>query len=185
MSRLAAAVVAAALAAACRDSPPAMPAQAPEPATPGRMRPLTSRDGAAPSGMLGPPQALPPGHPPVDGGSVVAPPVAGEAVSGTLTIAPKLRGRQGRALFIIARSSASGQILAVRKEEDVRFPRSFRISGADAMVEGTAFVGPFDVTARLSATADAMPAKGDVEGTARGIKAGAKAVTITLDSVRQ
>ena len=32
-------------------------------------------------------------------------------------------------------------------------------------MEGTAFVGPFHVTARLSRTGDAIPAKGDLEGT--------------------
>jgi cytochrome c-type biogenesis protein CcmH len=130
---------------------------------------------------------LPPGHPPVVGGSAAGADNPGHAVSGTIAIAASLRDRQTprSVLFVIARSAGSGQILAVRKEEDVRFPFAFSISGADAMMEGTAFTGPFDLTARLSKTGDAMPGKGDVEGTAKGVAAGSKSVAITLDKVRQ
>jgi hypothetical protein len=38
---------------------------------------------------------------------------------------------------------------------------------------------------RLSKSADAMPQKGDIEGTAKGVATGATQVTITLDTVRQ
>ena len=48
------------------------------------------------------------------------------------------------------------------------FPHSFQISAADQMMEGTAFTGPFDVTARISRTGDAIPGKGDLEGTVKG-----------------
>jgi cytochrome c-type biogenesis protein CcmH len=88
-------------------------------------------------------------------------------------------------LFIIARSSSTKQILAVRKDQPTSFPFSFTISAADAMVAGTAFEGPVDITARLSRTGDAMPGAGDIEGTARDIAVGKKNVTVTLDSVRQ
>ncbi len=170
----------------CREGQPLQRAATPTPSPVegGRLKPLTSRDDAPPAAQAGPTQGLPPGHPPVAGAPSGAP-ASGDAVSGTVAIAPRLKDRQGRALFIIARSAGGGQILAVRKEEAVRFPAGFRISGGDAMVEGTAFVGPFDITARLSKTGDAMPGAGDVEGSAKGVAAGAKDVTIVLDTVRQ
>lgn len=149
------------------------------------IRPLTSRDGAAPEpAPLAPAQGLPPGHPPVGGAPSAS--TAG-AVTGTIGVAPSLVGRLGASdvLFLVARSASTRQVLAVRKEQAARFPFAFEISGMDAMVEGTAFEGPFDITARISKSGDAIPAKGDIEGFARGVASGAKGVSITLDSVRQ
>lgn len=186
MRKIALALAAAALATACKDAPRPVPPGEPSP-TPGRFKPMTSRDGqaVAPSAMPGPAQELPPGHPPLDTAPSNAPPLASEAVSGTVALSPKLKGRQGQVLYIVARNAANGQIVAVRKEDAVRFPVSFRISGADAMTAGTPFVGPFDITARLSKTGDAMPGAGDVEGTVKGVAPGAENVTVTLDTVRQ
>jgi cytochrome c-type biogenesis protein CcmH len=131
------------------------------------------------------PAALPPGHPPLD----AAPPAgatAGGSVSGTVSLSPSVASRaKGPVLFLIARSAADRQILAVRREEGVTFPFAFTISAADAMVSGTSFTGPLDITARLSQSGDAAPAKGDLEGVARGVAVGAKDVAIALDSVRQ
>jgi hypothetical protein len=146
---------------------------------------MTSRDGAAtPTATPGAAQTLPPGHPPIGAGAA-ATGEPGPPVSGSVTLAGSLQGRTGAALFIIVRNAASGQIVAVRKENAAAFPFSFQVSGADAMTEGTAFAGPFDITARLSQSGDAIPAKGDVEGTAKGVAGGARDVRITLDTVRQ
>ena len=184
--RRAAIVSLAALAGACggeRPAPSAAPAPSSSPAR-GGLRPLTSRDGA-PEPTPGPPQGLPPGHPPIGGAEPASD--ARKQVSGTLTVAPSLASRaaSARALFLVARDSASQQIVAVRKEDDVRFPLRFSISGADAMTEGTAFTGPFDLTARLSKSGDAIPGVGDIEGQAKGVEAGKSDVAITLDRVRQ
>ncbi len=169
------------LAAACRDSAPrsvAPPAASPSAAPAyGGLRPLTSRD-AAP----GVASDLPPGHPPIGGTSAAAP--AGATVAGRVSLASALGSRSGVALFIIARNQA-GQIVAVRKEERPGLPLAFSISAADAMTEGTSFEGRLDLTARLSQTGDAIPAKGDLEGMAKGVLAGAQDVAIVLDSVRQ
>ena len=107
-------------------------------------------------------------------------------MAGTIAVAPSLSSRaSGGVLFVIARSAADRRILAVRREDNVTFPFQFRISGRDAMIAGTAFAGPLDVTARLSKSGDAVAATGDLEGTARGIAVGAENVQVTLDSVRQ
>jgi hypothetical protein len=172
---------------ACRTERPAPPPES-APAPTATLRPLTSRDTAAPSDAPAAPKgSLPPGHPPLDGG-VPAGPVASQAesVAGTITLAPALRERAaGGVLFVIARSGADRQIVAVRREDGVTFPFAFRISSADAMIAGTRFKGPLEVTARLSKSGDAVAAKGDLEGVARGIDVGAKDVKIALDSVRQ
>jgi hypothetical protein len=166
--RLAAAALIAALACACRDKP-----------APAAERPRSSLN---PS--LEP--SLPPGHPAVD----AAPPAGGAvdtgSVSGTITVAPSLKARAaGGVVFVIARAAASRQIVAVRREQADRFPFPFRISGADAMIAGTAFAGPLDITARLSKSGDAVAARGDVEGVVRGVSVGASGVQLTLDTVHE
>ena len=164
----AAAAVLATLAVSCRGEKPA---------------PVTA--GASPPTSRGE-SALPPGHPSVDPAAPMPGPVAGGSVAGTIAMAPSLEGRAtGGVLFVIARSSADKQIVAVRREDAVAFPFRFKISGADAMIAGTPFAGPLDITARLSKSGDAVAAKGDVEGVARGIAVGASDVTVTLDTVRQ
>jgi len=144
--------------------------------------------GSSPASSLRPlTSSLPPGHTPVD----AAPPPGAAAsdtasIAGTITVAPNLRSRAaGGVLFVIARSAADHRILAVRREDNVTFPFKFRISGQDAMIAGTAFAGPLDVTARLSKSGDAAAAKGDIEGTARGLRVGAEDAKVTLDTVHE
>jgi cytochrome c-type biogenesis protein CcmH len=173
--------------AACRETagpPPPSPSPA---AREGGLRPLTSRDGPAASAGEAP--ALPPGHPPFGQPAPGAPALAapGASVSGSVVVAPGLaaRVRPGDVLYLIARSAKTNGVVAVRREDELRFPFAFSISGADVMMEGTPFAGPFDLTARLSKTGDAIAGPGDVEGTTRGVALGATGVTITLDTLRQ
>ena len=138
--------------------------------------------------MTSPGASLPPGHPAL--GDAAAPPAAGAAdtgsVSGTIAVAPSLEARAtGGVLFVIARSAANKQIVAVRREEIAGFPFRFSISGADAMIAGTAFAGPLDITARLSKSGDAVKAKGDIEGVVRGVTVGSSGVLLTLDTVHE
>ena len=165
-----AAALIAVLASSCREKP----------------APVAEGPRSSPGLMPSPDAALPPGHPAVD----AAPPAAGtagtESVAGTIAVAPSLKARAtGGVLFVIARSAASKQIVAVRREEVAGFPVPFRISGADAMFAGTAFAGPLDLTARLSKSGDAVAAKGDVEGVVRGVNVGESKVQITLDTVHE
>lgn len=131
-----------------------------------------------------PAAALPAGHPPIAPSARTAD--AGPSLSGTVTVAAAVASKLGAktALFLIARDTASQQIVAVRKEENVSFPFAFSLSGADSMVQGTAFQGTLDITARVSKSGDAMPSAGDVEGVTKGVRVGARDVAITLDRVR-
>jgi cytochrome c-type biogenesis protein CcmH len=174
----------------CQREKPLPPPDAEAP-PPSSLRPLTSRDGSRSAGSAetavpAADASLPPGHPPID----AAPPAGAGAdtgsVAGTIAVAPALKPRvAGGVLFVIARSAADRRILAVRREDNVTFPFKFQISGRDAMIAGTAFTGPLDLTARLSKSGDAVAAKGDVEGTARGVAVGATDVKLTLDTVHE
>jgi cytochrome c-type biogenesis protein CcmH len=154
--------------------------------------------GAAPAGSEA---TLPPGHPPTGGGAGAAmppghPPLgasgdksapAAPPVAGTVTLGPAVAGRAvgAKALYVIARQAGTRDIVAVKKLDAPTFPLAFKLAGDDVMVAGTAFSGPFDLTARLTKTGDAIPTAGDIEGAAKNVAAGSKGVTITLDSVRQ
>lgn len=178
------------LASGCGDSAPP-----PKPVALGSPKATQSTEAPAPAGTE---ETLPPGHPPAPGprgpASLPAghPPMgeaadSGESVAGTVVADPKLGTKPASTdvLYLIARAAGAKEILAVRREEHVTLPFSFRLSGKDAMSHGTAFKGPFDVTARLSKSGDAAPAKGDLEGMARGVQSGAKDLRIVLDSVRR
>jgi cytochrome c-type biogenesis protein CcmH len=145
------------------------------------MRPLTSRDGSGPPAVE-PGSALPPGHPAIGGGTAAE----GPAVEGEIRLDTRVRdkARPDDVLYVIARNSSNRQVVAVRKEEGVRFPFSFRLSSGDTMMPGTPFEGPFDITARLSRTGDATPGAGDLEGSVKGVAAGARDVTVVIDSIR-
>jgi len=176
------AVALAAVLAACggeRPAPPPSPAAARPPSAP--LRPLTSRDGTAPAPDVAP--TLPPGHPALGGESTSS---EGKPVEGEVRLHPRVKdkAKPEDVLYIIARGSASRQIVAVRKEEHVRFPFSFRLSSGDSMMPGTPFEGPFDLTARLSRSGDATPQPGDLEGTAKNVAAGSRDVSVILDTVR-
>jgi cytochrome c-type biogenesis protein CcmH len=130
------------------------------------------------------PEGLPPGHPPISGADGA--PRPGPTVSGTITLAPAVAGRRAASdvLYVIARQRESKVVVAVLREENPRFPHAFEISAADAMTQGQAFTGPFDITARLSKTGDAIPSPGDLEGTASTIAEGARGVAVQIDTVR-
>jgi cytochrome c-type biogenesis protein CcmH len=107
-------------------------------------------------------------------------------VEGEVRLHPRLKdkAKPDDVLYIIARGSANGQIVAVRKEEHVRFPFSFRLSSGDTMMPGTPFEGPFDLTARLSRSGDAAPQRGDLEGTVKNVAVGSRGVSVIVDTVR-
>jgi cytochrome c-type biogenesis protein CcmH len=175
MTRFAAFLLLTALALACRPAPSPPPeSRPPASASPGGLRPLTSRDGG---GSESPPAARAPAVPVPDA----------DGVSGTVAVAASLAGRvqPTDVLYLIARSAKTGGVVAVRREDGVRFPFAFALGPSDVMVEGTPFEGPFDLTARLSKTGDAVAAKGDLEGSAGTVAAGSSRVAITLDRVRQ
>lgn len=159
------------------------------------LRPLSSREAKAPAPAMGAATdtdrapTLPPGHPPLGGEAMGAGPgPAGRSagsVAGRITLSPSLEpsGAPSGVLYVMAKKGTA--TLAVRRVEKPSFPLDFEISGADAMVAGIAFEGKVDVVARLSRTGDAIPAKGDLEGTARNVTVPSKGVSVTIDRRRE
>jgi cytochrome c-type biogenesis protein CcmH len=128
--------------------------------------------------------SLPPGHPPIGpGGSSTASAGSAEArLSGTIRLAAGLAARPGAVLYVVAKKDAT--TLLARRVDAPAFPFAFELDESDAMVSGIALEGPVDVVARLSRTGDAIPAKGDLEGTSRGVTLPASGVQVTIDTVR-
>ncbi len=137
--------------------------------------------------------ALPPGHPPLEGAASQGAPQAaplpaghppiGEpapgatsagSITGTIALSPKLQVGPADVMYVMAKKGTA--TLAVRRVDKPSFPFAFEIGGGDAMMGGAAFEGPVDVVARVSRTGDAIPAKGDLEGIAKGVKVNAKDV---------
>jgi hypothetical protein len=175
------------LALGCRDQPRPVENAPATAAPPAGLTPLTSRDGGSTSATAEPAAGaqLPPGHPSIAGGA--AAPAAAETgtISGTVDVAPSRKGDiKGGALFVIARNASTHQVVAAQREASMTFPVSFTVSAADVMMQGVAFEGPLDVTARWSKSGDAMPGSGDIEGTVRGVAIGTKGVKLVLSEVR-
>jgi hypothetical protein len=149
----------------------------------------TSGSTAAVPGPAGADASLPPGHPPLGApdphGNVAGagPTKSAGSITGTITLSPKLKTSPGDVLYVMAKKGTT--TLAVRKVDKPSFPFAFEISGGDAMMSGIAFEGALDVVARVSRTGDAIPAKGDLAGTAKNVKVPANGVSLTIDSVRQ
>ncbi len=182
--------------------PPPVATPTPRAANADGTQPLSSRETATTAAAPAPGApgaALPPGHPPLEGGSPAMQglppghaPIGGAApgavksagtIEGTIKLAASLKAGASDILYVMAKSGSS--TLAVKRVEKPAFPLAFELGGADAMMGGQAFEGPVDVVARLSRTGDAIPSKGDAEGTAKGVKIPSKGVTLTIDSVRQ
>jgi hypothetical protein len=167
------------------------------------LRPMSSREAtgtaatAAPAGPVDASAPLPAGHPPIEGAPTAAPPLptghpplgappAGATsagnIAGTIALSPKLKVGPSDVLYVMAKKGK--ETLAVRRVDKPSFPFEFEISAGDAMMGGGAFEGAVDVVARVSRTGDAIPSKGDLEGTAKGVKVPSKGVKVTIDSVR-
>lgn len=127
--------------------------------------------------------------PSMAGGGAPAPPKnSGSTVDGTVTLAPGLADRapRGATLFITVRNAGGGDRgppLAVKRFVDPSFPVSFSIGASDVMMQGTPFVGPFDVSARLDQDGNAMTRDpSDLVSTPlSGVMPGAAAIDVLLE----
>jgi len=123
--------------------------------------------------------------PGASGGAAATAAAAGPSIAGTIAVSPKVQSRLAPTdvLYLIAKKD--GSTLAVQRVAGPQFPLPFEISGADAMVAGTAFAGPVELIARVSKSGDAIASAGDLEGTTSGVAVPATGITVTIDSVRQ
>jgi hypothetical protein len=137
-----------------------------------------------------PPRATPP-PPAAADETVPAAPDPSATISGTITLPKNHRKAVAKTdiVFIVARRAGGppgpGSMLAAQKHPVGDFPMPFTISGRDAMVPGTPFTGPVNLTVRLDKDGDALTRKkGDLSGQASGVAVGAQNVVISLDTVQ-
>ena len=90
-------------------------------------------------------------------------------------------------------SRAGGVVLEAKIKEgsatlfaDISTPGHRGLSESEILeILGLERGGPLEITARLSRSGDAVAARGDLEGVARGVAVGAKDARITLDTVHE
>jgi cytochrome c-type biogenesis protein CcmH len=111
----------------------------------------------------------------------------GTTISGTISMAPELRGRltAGGTLFIILRKGP-GPPFAVKRIGGPQFPVQYQVGPEDVMMAGTPFEGQVTVSARLSRTGGAGPPQpGDMEGEHPGpVPVGVGGVDVVISRVR-
>lgn len=113
-----------------------------------------------------------------------------KTITGTVKISPALAAKVGTggSLFIFARpfGQTSGPPAAVQKVDSPKFPQTFALGPEQAMMPGSEFKGPFQLTARYSPTGNAMQKAGSLEGLSgkKAVAAGAKGVNILIDTER-
>jgi len=110
-----------------------------------------------------------------------------ETISGSVTLAPDLRGAvpAHAVLFVVARAAGvqAGPPLAVLRIPNPSFPMAFEIGPNNVMIPSMRFQGPIDLTARVDGDGNAMTRlPGDLSGKAdQTHEPGSSAVRLVLD----
>jgi cytochrome c-type biogenesis protein CcmH len=113
---------------------------------------------------------------------------AGGVVEGNIKLDAKLAksAKPDDTVFVFARAAQGPRMpLAVLRAKVSELPLKFRLDDTMAMQPGMS-LSNFDqvvVVARISASGDALPQKGDLEGTSKTISVGKDKVNITIDKV--
>lgn len=118
-----------------------------------------------------------------------APPSAGGAVTGRVTLAPGLaaKAQPGDTVFIFARNPQGSRMpLAVQRTRVADLPFSFKLDDSMAMSPEAKLSGAAEVRieARISRDGSATPQAGDLFGASAVVKPGATAVEVVVDQVR-
>ena len=112
---------------------------------------------------------------------------AGEGIALLVDVAPALSGRvpAGGALYVIARTAGAGPPLAVARHGLAGWPRSLRLTDADAMLPGTSLQdqGTLRITVRISRSGQPTAASGDLFGEVGYDPAVAGPVALTIDRI--
>ena len=114
--------------------------------------------------------------------------VDASAITGRVSLAPKLRDRVGAddTLFIFARAVDGPRMpLAVVRTTVSDLPRDFRLDDSMAMTPAARLsaAGQVIVEARVSKSGSATPAPGDLRGTSAAVEPGAHDVSIAIDDI--
>ncbi|QGZ40664.1 cytochrome c-type biogenesis protein CcmH [Pseudoduganella flava] len=115
---------------------------------------------------------------------------AGQAISGTVTIAPELLKHvtPGATVFVYARApGGAGPPLAVQRLSVGRWPLAFRLDDTMSMLPQLKLSGAKEVVVgvRVSAQGRATPSPGDLEGHSQPIRPGTEGVVVRVDTRRE
>lgn len=121
-------------------------------------------------------------------GAMTSASVDASAITGRVSLDPKLRDRVGAGdtLFIFARAVNGPRMpLAVVRTAANELPRDFRLDDSMAMTPAARLsaAGQVIVEARVSKSGSATPVPGDLQGTSAAVKPGAHDVSIAIDDV--
>ncbi len=136
----------------------------------------------------------PPGMPAMSGNADAAPNEAGTAasanatVAGVVNLAPELAARSAPTdtVFVFARAAQGPRMpLAIMRAQVKDLPLSFTLDDSMAAMPTMKLSGVPEVVvgARISKSGDAMPQKGDLQGSSQVVKVGSSAVKVVIDSV--
>lgn len=111
----------------------------------------------------------------------------GKTVSGTVTLDPALKARVGEndSVFIFARAAEGPRMpLAVIRKTVKDLPLTFTLDDSMAVMPSLKLssVPNVIIGARISKSGSATPSSGDLQGSSRPIKVGAKGIAVTIDS---
>ncbi|MBK7234242.1 MAG: c-type cytochrome biogenesis protein CcmI [Sterolibacteriaceae bacterium] len=144
--------------------------------------------GGVPPLAQGPQAAAPMSAAPVAAGAAgqTAPAETGARVSGTVTLAPALKGRVSPSdtLFVFARAADGPRMpLAILRKQAKDLPVQFVLDDSMAMTPTMRLSSFPDVIvgARISKSGDAMPQKGDLQGATRPLANRVDKLTIVID----
>ena len=113
---------------------------------------------------------------------------AGGVVEGNIQLDPKLAktAKPDDTLFVFARAANGPRMpLAVMRAKVSELPMKYRLDESMAMQPGMN-LSHFDqvvVVARISPSGEAMPQKGDLQGTSKTVNVGKDKADITIDKV--
>lgn len=122
-------------------------------------------------------------------GGETKPAAQGAVISGSVDIAPALKARVSDkdTVFLFARSGQGGPPVAAIRATAGKFPIPFELDDSLAMNPENRLSMHKEVTltARVAKSGDVKGTAGDLEGTLKLVKVGAKDVKLVIDTVRQ
>jgi len=114
-------------------------------------------------------------------------PAAGATISGKLDITPTLKAKLGAndVVFLFARAGDVGPPVAAIRASAGQFPLAFELNDSMAMNPDNRLSNfkTVNLTARVAKSGDLKGAAGDLEGSLKAVKVGAKDVKLMIDSV--
>jgi cytochrome c-type biogenesis protein CcmH len=110
----------------------------------------------------------------------------GPAITGTITLAPRLarKGSPTDTLFVFARAVEGPPMpVAVVRATKQDLPFTFRLDDSNSPMPSRKLseAGSVVIVARLSSSGEAMPKSGDVQGMSQPVKPGTKDINVILD----